>query len=121
MRNVNLTCTKCPMGCKLTLTIDGDNIKIEGNNCKIGEKYGISEYSNPVRTITTSVKVKTTDGIKMISVKSSSDVPKGKVFECIKEVKKLHIEKDEINVGDVLIKNILGLDADIVATKSLNI
>ncbi len=121
MKNVNITCTKCPMGCKLTLTINGDDIKVEGNSCKIGEKYGVSEYTNPVRTITTSIKVKTSDGIKMISVKSSDDVPKGKVFECIEEIKKLEISADKMNVGDVLIKNILGFDADIVATRSLNI
>lgn len=118
MEKLNLTCTKCPMGCLLTLEVDGDNITVSGNNCNIGAKYGVNEYTNPVRTITTSVKVQTPNGDKMISVKSSDEVPKAKVFECLEEIKKATINKDEVNVGDVLIQNILGLDIDIIATRN---
>ncbi len=111
-------CISCPMGCMLTVTDCENNIKVEGNTCKLGVKYAINEYSNPVRTITTSVKMKTKNGIEMISVKTSKEVSKTYIFKCLEEVKKLELEEQKINVGDVLIKDILNQGADIVATRA---
>ncbi len=118
MKNADFICTKCPMGCMLHLTINNDEITVTGNTCKMGEKYGINEYTNPVRTITTSVLCNTPVGAKMISVKTNDDVPKSKLNECLCEIKKVTLEQEKVNIGDVIIKNILGLGVDVVATRS---
>ncbi len=117
----NFVCISCPMGCRLTVEKCGNNIKVSGNTCKLGEKYAINEYTNPVRTITTSIKVKTNSGIKMISVKTNKEVPKSSIFDCIEEIKKLVPIQSEIKCGDVLIKNILNLGVDIVATREMKL
>ncbi len=118
MEKANFICTKCPMGCNLTVSNINDNISVEGNTCKVGEKYGISEYTNPVRTITTSIKCKTSSGVKMISVKTNDDIPKSKLFECLAEIKKIELTNDNIVIGDILIQNILNLGVDVVVTRN---
>ncbi len=119
MKNAEFICTKCPMGCNLYLTISDEEIVVQGNTCKVGEKYGISEYRNPVRTLTTSIMCLTSTGNKMISVKTSEEIPKDKLFECLEEIKKVKITCNHISIGDIILKNILNLGVDIVATRSL--
>ncbi len=119
MEKTEFICTKCPMGCMLHLTINNDEITVTGNTCKIGEKYGISEYTNPVRTITTSVLCNTATGVKMVSVKTNDDVPKSKLDECLAEIKKITLNKEKVSIGDVIIENILGLGVNVVATRSI--
>ncbi len=121
MKDTEFICTKCPVGCQLQLNINGSEITVSGNTCKIGEKYGISEYTNPVRTITTSVKLMTNNGVKMISVKTNKEVPKGEVFNCLKEIKSVTLKQDIVNIGDILLENILGLGVDLVATREYKI
>ncbi len=118
MKEENIICTKCPVGCMLKLSIDGDNITVSGNNCKIGEKYGVSEYTNPVRIITTSIRLKSASGDKIISVKTNKEVPKKLVFNCLEEIKKVTLEKEMISTGEVVLENVLGLDVDFIATRS---
>ena len=81
----NLTCIICPLGCALTVEFDSDgNVsKVSGNTCPRGKQYAIDECTNPVRTITSTVRCE--DG-SVIPVKTNKSVPKGKVFEvCVAE------------------------------------
>ena len=53
-----LTCIICPQGCNIKVEIEGNNIiNVEGNGCKRGYEYAISEVKNPVRTLTTTIKL----------------------------------------------------------------
>lgn len=117
MNNTEFICTKCPMGCMLNLDVAGDDIKVTGNACKIGERYGINEYTNPMRPIATSVICNSPKGMKMISVKTNDDVPKKLLKDCINEIKKVTLTDDNIKVGDVVLSNILDLGVDVVATR----
>ncbi len=117
MEKRELICIGCPVGCQLTAEGEGENIKISGNICKIGNDYGIKECTDPRRIITTSLRIKNEDGsFTMISVKTNKDVPKNRIFECLEEIKKIEPSK-EIKIGDVVIENILGLGSDIIATR----
>lgn len=119
METRELTCIGCPIGCALSANIHEDNIKIKGNLCKKGIEYGLSECTDPRRVITTSIKVKLDNGTtKMLSVKTSRDIPKNRIFECLNEIKKVNITGN-FKIGDVVIKNILGIGVDILATSAL--
>lgn len=51
-----IICTSCPMGCHVTVTMNGEEIiRITGNTCARGERYARSEITNPTRTLTTTV------------------------------------------------------------------
>ena len=70
----NLTCINCPMGCPLTIEMEGEQvIQVSGNTCKRGEIYARKEVTNPTRIVTTTVKV--TNGTSgMVSVKTKEDI-----------------------------------------------
>ncbi len=113
-----LTCIRCPIGCQLTVNVDGEDVSVTGNTCPRGKEYGIKEVSNPTRTVTSSVRVY--KGIlPLVSVKTKTDIPKGKIFPVMEEIKKVQV-KAPIHTGDVIISNVSGTGSDIVATRSVN-
>ncbi|WPC41512.1 DUF1667 domain-containing protein [Clostridium sp. JS66] len=115
----DLVCIGCPMGCQLQVKLEGDKVlEVTGNTCKKGAEYGEKECTNPTRIVTSSVYVE--DGtIDVVPVKTESDVPKGKIFDCVKELKGI-VVKAPINIGDVVVKNIAGTGVNIIATKKID-
>lgn len=116
----NLTCINCPMGCALTVEMNGDEVvNISGNTCKRGEVYAQKEVTNPTRIVTSTVRVM---GGKadMVSVKTREDIPKGKIFECVKALKNVEVQAP-VNIGDVVVSNIANTGIDVIATKNIEI
>jgi CxxC motif-containing protein len=54
-----------------------------------------------------------------VSVKTTNPVPKDKIFAVMEEIDKLSVEAPT-RIGDIVKKNILGLDSDIVITKNID-
>ena len=53
-----LTCIICPKGCNIKVEVeDGKVISVEGNTCKRGYDYAFSEVTNPVRTLTSTIRL----------------------------------------------------------------
>ncbi|MCL2610945.1 MAG: DUF1667 domain-containing protein [Defluviitaleaceae bacterium] len=117
---LELICIGCPVGCLLQAdTRDKDDIKISGNACKIGIDYGIKEITDPRRIVTSSVSVNTPNGNYIVSLKTNGDVPKNHIFDVLEEMKKLQLKAEDAKIGNIVIKNVLGLDADIVVTRGI--
>lgn len=115
----NLTCINCPMGCALTVEMDGDRVvSVSGNTCNRGDAYARKEMTHPTRIVTSTVRV--TGGTSdMVSVKTKEDIPKGKIFECIRELKDAQIQAP-VHIGDVVVYNVANTGVDIVATKNVS-
>ena len=115
----NLICVSCPLGCPIEVEIEnGEVISVTGNTCKRGDAYARTEITNPMRSLTTSVKV--IGGVHpVVSVKSAGPVPKDKMFDCMKIINSASVNAP-VKIGDVIIENILGLGVDIVATNCDN-
>lgn len=110
-----LTCIVCPQGCSLNIEIEnGKILSVSGNTCPRGEKYAISECTNPERCVTSTVKC---ENGEVVSVKTDRPVPKDKVFECMEIINK-QIVTLPISIGDVIISDVFG--ANIVATQNKN-
>ncbi len=111
----SLICVACPLGCPIEVEIEnGEVVTVTGNTCKRGDSYARTEITNPMRSLTTSVKVE--DGVHpVVPVKSAGPVPKDKMFDCMEEINKAVI-KAPVKIGDVVIENICGTGVDIVAT-----
>lgn len=119
METKELVCIGCPVGCSLKVTLqDGKAIKVNGNSCRIGEQYGISECTNPKRIVTSTVNVESGEE-RVVSVKTEKDIPKAKIFDIIEELKKIKV-KAPVNIGDIVIKNVSGTGVNIIATKNNN-
>lgn len=53
---------------------------------------------------------------KKSSSQTASDIPKGKIYDIMKELDKVTM-KAPVAIGDVVIPNVLGLGVDVVACK----
>ncbi|WHH58121.1 DUF1667 domain-containing protein [Petroclostridium sp. X23] len=112
-----IICTVCPMGCNISVEGEGENIaSIKGYNCNRGIEYGKNEFAHPVRILTTTVKA--ADDNILLPVRSSKPIPKELIMECMSEIKKVRVA-GKVKRYEVIIQNICGSDADIVATGSL--
>ena len=110
-----ITCVVCPRGCGMTAEICGSEIKVTGHACPRGEKHAIGECTNPVRSLTSIVRVSNREDT-MVSVKAAAPVPKGKMFEIMELIRKTSVEAP-VAIGDVIIDNVCG--TRIVATKEI--
>ena len=118
MKTVNLTCIGCPLGCSLTAEMDGREVtRVTGNNCGVGDKYARKELTNPTRIVTSTVRVAGGD-LPAVSVKTASDIPKGKIFDCVRELKSVEVQAP-VSIGQVLVENICGTGVSIIATKNI--
>ncbi len=99
----------------MTADIQGETIMVTGNACVRGEKHAKNECTNPVRSLTSIVRVSNREDT-MVSVKSAAPIPKGKMFEIMDMIHHTAVEAP-VNIGDVLISNVFG--TDIVATKEV--
>lgn len=118
MTKKELTCIGCPMGCQLTVEMDGTKVvKVTGNTCNVGDQYARKELTNPTRIVTSTVCV---DGgtIGMTSVKTKSDIPKGKIDDVIAELAAICV-KAPVSIGDVVLSNVAGTGVDVVVTKNV--
>jgi CxxC motif-containing protein len=106
------------MGCELTVTKKGESDwAVSGWQCKIGERYGREEMTNPTRNVTTSVPV-TGGDMPLVSVKTARPVPKDAVKECARAARRLFIAAP-VHTGDVVLANAAGTGVDMVATRTV--
>lgn len=110
----DLICIVCPRGCRLKVD---DNLNVSGNFCKRGEVYGKSEVTNPVRTITSTVKINS-NKIKRLPVMTDRPIPKDKIFDVMKEINKVIVETP-VKTKDIVINDVLSLGVNIVATRTI--
>lgn len=116
MEKRELICIGCPMGCPLVVELeDSEIVSVTGQTCKRGEVYARKEVTNPTRIVTSTVKVEG-GRVDMVSVKTRDDIPKGRIFECVKALKDVTV-KAPVHIGDVIVANVAGTGVDIVATK----
>ncbi len=116
--NKEIICTVCPRGCHITVKGDGKNINsVEGYICKRGLTYAENEYTNPVRILTTTVKVAGSD-YELLPVRSEKPLPKNKIFKCMEIIKNTQV-KAPVSRYSVIIENICNTGINIVSTKDL--
>lgn len=113
-----VTCIVCPVGCKARVSFRGAEVlKIQNLECQRGEEYVLREVRAPVRDFFTTVRVAKAKA-RVVPVRSTGPMPKARLKECALELAKIRVEAP-IKLGDVIVKNILGLGLDIVATKDV--
>ncbi len=118
MNETKLTCISCPLGCQITVRMNGDKIvSITGNSCPRGETYARQEVTAPVRTIATSIKVEG-GTLPLVSVKTDKPIPKSLIPQLMELVKSLSVTAP-VAIGQVLARDVLGTEANLVATRAV--
>lgn len=114
----NLTCIRCPMGCQITVTSESGEVRaVEGNSCPRGDEYARNEVTHPVRTVTSTVRVRK-GSLPVVSVKTQTDIPKDRIFDVMRDINSVTVTAP-VHIGDVLMENIAGTGVALVATRDV--
>jgi CxxC motif-containing protein len=117
-------CIVCPRGCSLSVTLrDSGEVGVRGNSCKRGEEYGRLEVVDPRRSLTSTVRVEGFGGTggagrRRLPVRSSASLPLGRIMEAARALDPVVVDRP-VECGEVVVKDILGLGVDIIATDRL--
>lgn len=118
MEHKELICINCPMGCMLSVDIDDKGgMTVTGNTCPRGDAYARKELTSPTRIVTSIVNVVGGE-LPVTSVKTASDIPKGKIGEVIDSLRGYEVEAP-IHIGDILIENVAGTGVPVISTRNV--
>ncbi|MBR6812613.1 MAG: DUF1667 domain-containing protein [Oscillospiraceae bacterium] len=112
-----LVCIVCPRGCRLTVD-EANDMAVSGNFCKRGEKYAKKEVTSPERVLTTTVAI---SGAAIVRCPARTDIeiPKDLVMKAAAQAALVRVSAP-VTVGQVLLENICGTGAKLIATRNIN-
>ena len=116
MSERRMTCIECPRGCQLA--IDEQTLTVKGNMCPKGEAFAKAELVNPLRILTTTVRITAEDEV-MLPVRTLDGIPKGKMFEAMEQIKHIRAAAP-VEVGDIVCENLAGTGVPLIATKKVS-
>jgi len=114
--HVDLVCIACPKGCRL---IVDDGLNVTGHSCERGITYGRNEVQNPMRVVSSTVRIE--GGIhSRCPVKTSGSIPKYLVFDAVKALRSVCL-RAPVRAGQVVAANVCDAGVDFIATRDMDI
>ncbi|MFO7951539.1 MAG: DUF1667 domain-containing protein [Bacillota bacterium] len=120
METKEMICILCPLGCKMQVRPKPgktSELSVRGQKCGLGIDYAYDEYTNPTRTVTSTVVIHNAP-LPRLPVKTEKPVPRDLVFAVLDEIAAVELT-GPVKIGTVIKKELLGTDANLVATRSL--
>ena len=115
----NVYLHRLPNGCEVEAEYEGGQVlSVAGNLCPKGKTYVTQELIDPRRTIATSVRV-LGGSLPLVSVRLTNAIPKARIFDVMREINRQTLTAP-VRIGDVVIRNVLGLDSDVIVTKNID-
>lgn len=115
----HFTCVTCPVGCEVDVEVqDGSILSLTGNKCDKVKEFVLQELKEPMRVLTTTVRIK---GAKwaMLPVRTDKPIPKRLFLQAMGELASIDL-KAPVHMSEVIIRDIAGSGANIVATRTMN-
>ncbi|MBM3156824.1 MAG: DUF1667 domain-containing protein [Chloroflexi bacterium] len=112
-------CVTCPIGCEIdVIHDDGKIISMEGNKCKKSGEFVLQELIEPMRVLTTTVRIQ---GAKwpVIPVRTDRSVPRRLFPRIMRQIKNTDLQAP-VNMLDVVVKDIAGTGAHLIATRTMH-
>ena len=116
---MEMVCIVCPNGCRLDVTQNGNEISVSGNKCKRGEAFARTELTAPTRSVTTSV-TSTVEGFPVVSVRTDGEIPKGKIFDLVRLLKNVVVDKP-LSIGTVVLADVFGTGVNVITTTDMRL
>jgi CxxC motif-containing protein len=114
----HFVCVTCPIGCDIDVVHDGGKIiSMEGNKCKKSEEFVKQELIEPMRVLTTTVRIQ---GARwpVIPVRTDKSVPKRLFPRIMKQLRRVDLQAP-VNMLDVVVNDIDGTGANLIATRTM--
>lgn len=113
-----MICIVCPRGCHLEVEGENTEWKVKGNLCPRGVEYARNEMMHPVRMLTSTVRTNSIEHPRL-PIQTSNPIPKDMMMYAMSELSRLEAQIP-IRCGDIIHSHLLGLNIDVVATRSIH-
>ena len=113
----HMYCTECPNECFLSVEKGGSGWEIGGYKCPNGLKFAEEELTCPKRVLTSTVLLTIQGREKLLPVRTDRAVPLERQKELMEIIRHLRV-RELAERGQVIVKGIGGLDADLIASAS---
>lgn len=125
IETLQFNCTTCPSECLLTVKVvrDANGAVVEvrsvtGNSCPRGDKFARQELTCPARVLTTTVAVSGGDET-LLPVRTAEAIPLALHAQAMNLIRGLVVNAP-IRMGDVVLKNLLNTNIDLIASMDIN-
>jgi len=112
------TCIICPIGCDIDVELQNGNVvSMKGSRCEKGREFVLQELKEPTRILTTTIPIK---GAKwaMLPVRTDKPIPKRLLSKVIEQLAGIELQAP-VKMYHVIVKDVAGTDANIVATRNM--
>jgi CxxC motif-containing protein len=116
-KKTSFLCIRCPKGCELKVSIEKNDLKVKGNECRIGIEYAIEETKNPRRIVSSTIKI-INSNYPRLPVRTKDPIPKNKIKKVIEEIKDKTI-KSPVKKDQIIKKNIANTGSDLIAERNM--
>jgi len=116
----HFTCVTCPVGCEVDVEVqDSSILSMKGNRCDKVKEFVIQELKEPMRVLTTTVRIK---GAKyaMLPVRTDKLIPKRLFTQAVAELASIDLQAP-VHMSDVIVKDVAGSGANIIATRTMDL
>ena len=114
----HFVCVVCPIGCEIDVVHDGSRIiSMEGNKCERSEEFVSQELIEPMRILTTTVRIQGSRW-SVIPVRTDKSVPKRLFPHIMSQLRRVKLQAP-VNMLDVVVRDVLGTGANIIATRTM--
>lgn len=118
METKELVCVNCPMGCRITVTMDeGKLLDIKGYTCDRGKNYAAQECIRPMRILTSTVRIENAE-FRVLPVITSKEIPLDMMEEAMQQIRCISVQAP-VQVSQVLVHDFLHTGADLIASRSM--
>jgi CxxC motif-containing protein len=114
----HFVCVVCPVGCEIDVVHDGSEIiSMEGNKCEKSEEFVTQELIEPMRILTTTVRI---EGSRwpVIPVRTDKSVPKRLFPRIMKQLRRIRLQAP-VNMLNVVVRDVLHTGANVIATRTM--
>jgi len=114
----HFVCVVCPVGCEIDVVHDGSKIiSMEGNKCEKSEEFVTQELIEPMRILTTTVRI---EGSKwpVIPVRTDRSVPKRLFPRIMRQLRHVKLQAP-VNMLDTVVRDVLHTGTHVVATRTM--
>ena len=114
-----ITCICCPIGCTLYAQRSdkaANGVFVTGNRCKRGVAYAAEELTAPRRVLTSIVRCE--GRLEPVSVRTDIPILRSDIPACLETLRDVCVS-GPVKIGDIIVSDICGTDANVVATKAV--
>lgn len=119
MTEKELVCVNCPKGCRVHIYLEnGEITRLSGYSCQKGKDYAQQETIRPMRVLTSTVRIEHGTN-RVLPVITSKEIPLDMCAAAMEQIRAMDISAPVV-MDQVLVKNFMGTDADLIASRSMS-